>query len=69
MSLDADAIANGGALRVISDAVLSANGYASTRALKHIASAEHSVHETFGADTRPENHFVLNGDVYSKACL
>ena len=45
VSLDVDA----GALRGISDGVSSASGYASTRALKHIASVEHSVHETVGS--------------------
>ena len=44
MSLGADA----GALRSISDGVSSASGYASIRALKHIASVEHSVHGTVG---------------------
>ena len=41
VSLDADAGADGGALRGISDAVLSANGYSSTHTLKQIASAEY----------------------------
>ena len=58
MSLDADAIANGGALRVISDAVLSANGYASTRALKHIALVEYAVHEMLYAGNRPHNRYA-----------
>ena len=58
VSLDADAIANGGALRGISNAVLSANGYASTRALKHIESVEYSVHEMLYAGNRPHNRYA-----------
>ena len=55
---DTDAGADGGALRGISDAALSANRYASTRALKHIASAEYLVHAMVGADYRPHNRYA-----------
>ena len=58
VSLDADAGADGGALRGISAAVLSANGYAGTRALKHIASVKYSVHKMLGAGNRPHNRYI-----------
>ena len=56
--LDADAGADDEGLRGMPDAVLSENGYASTRALKHIASAEYPVHEVVGAGNRPRNRSV-----------
>ena len=55
---DTDAGADGGALRDTSDAVSSANGYASTRALKHIALVEYAVHEMVGAGNRPHNRYA-----------
>ena len=69
LSLDVDAVADGGALRWICCAVLSANGCTSTRALKSIISVEHQMHETVGADDHSQNCCVLNGDDCSKAYL